>query len=198
MEHSTIIQIGKYLVSSEIVTEYFCCDYDNCHGICCIIGDSGAPLLEKEASKLERHYSKYSSFMRPEGRTRIEETGYFEIDGDGDMVTPLLGDKEECAYALFENGNCLCAIERAHIKGKCPFVKPISCRLYPIRASKLSNGFTALNLHRWNLCECAFHKGKREGILVYQFLREPVIAAFGQKFYDSLDAAAKEMRKSLD
>ena len=85
---------------------------------------------------------------------------------------------------------CFCAIERAHIAGRCRFVKPISCRLYPIRASKLSNGMTALNLHRWDICRCAFEKGRRDGIRVYEFLREPLTAAYGSDFYEALTAAA--------
>lgn len=44
----TIFEIGDCLVSEEVITEYFACDYAKCKGCCCIIGDSGAPLDEKE------------------------------------------------------------------------------------------------------------------------------------------------------
>ena len=195
MNGSAIIQIGDFLVSSEIVTECFSCDYETCKGACCIVGDSGAPLLEEELPVLEKEYEAYKPFMRAEGVSRIEETGFFEIDRDGDLVTPLLGDSEECAYTLFEDGgNCLCAIERACLIGSCKFKKPISCRLYPIRASRLSGGLTALNLHRWNICKCAFEKGRREGVRVYEFLRGPLIDAYGAEFYEALEAAAKAFR----
>ena len=46
-----IVEIGNYLVSSEVITEFFACDYPVCHGCCCIIGDSGAPM-EKEEEQL--------------------------------------------------------------------------------------------------------------------------------------------------
>ena len=49
-----IIQIGDILVSEDVVTEYFACDYESCRGACCIIGDSGAPLKEEEIDSLER------------------------------------------------------------------------------------------------------------------------------------------------
>lgn len=188
-----IIQIGDILVSSEIVEEFFSCDYEKCRGVCCIEGDSGAPLEEHEAEELERHYHEYAPLMSEAGRRRIDETGFFVIDREGDMVTPLLGDSEECAYTLFEEGNCLCAIERAHCTGKCSFAKPISCRLYPIRVSTLSNGMTALNLHRWPICRCAFEKGRREGMPVYRFLREPLTFRFGEEFYEMLCAAAESL-----
>jgi hypothetical protein len=47
-----------------------------------------------------------------------------------------------------------------------------------------------LNLHRWHLCTDAFEKGKREGIHVYEFLREPLTSLYGKDFYDALCAAA--------
>jgi len=191
MKVPSIVQIGDILVSSEVLTEYFCCDYEVCRGACCIIGDSGAPLLEEETELLERHYPRYSGWMSSAGREKIDQAGFFEVDSDGDLVTPLLHGGEECAYTCFEDAGCFCAIERAHCAGRCPFVKPISCRLYPIRASVLRNGMTALNLHRWDICRCAFEKGSREGIRVYQFLRTPLISAYGEPFYTELcDVAA--------
>ena len=95
---SAIIQIGDILVSSEIVTEYFCCDYETCRGACCIYGDSGAPLAEAEADDLERAYDAYAPLLTPSARARIAEVGFFEVDRDGDLVTPLLGNSEECVY----------------------------------------------------------------------------------------------------
>ena len=189
----SIIQIGEILVSSEILTEYFCCDYETCRGACCIIGESGAPLLESELEPLERDYPHYEAWMSVEGREKIAESGFFEVDRDGDLVTPLLHGSEECAYTRFEGESCFCAIERAHCAGRCAFAKPISCRLYPIRASILRNGLTALNLHRWDICKCAFEKGKREGIRVYEFLRAPLTDAYGQAFYDDLCAVARQL-----
>lgn len=188
---SSIIQIDNYLVSAEIVTEYFCCNYQICKGVCCIIGDSGAPLEEYEAQDLEREFPKYKDWMSSAGQSKIKQTGFFEIDSDGDMVTPLLGNVEECAYSRFEDGNCYCAIERSYCAGKSSFAKPISCRLYPIRVSKLSNGMTALNLHRWPICKDAFTKGKKERLRVFEFLKEPIIFQFGHDFYSVLEAASR-------
>ena len=197
MNLPSIIQIGDILVSSEVLTEYFCCDYEVCRGACCIIGDSGAPLQESETAELERNYPRYEAWMSVEGRQKVESDGFFEIDVDGDLVTPLLHGSEECAFTRFEGENCFCAIERAHCAGRCPFVKPISCRLYPIRASVLRNGLTALNLHRWEICRCAFEKGRKEKVPVYKFLREPLIDAYGQAFYDELSSVAAALSSTI-
>lgn len=190
---SPVIEIGNCLVSSEILTEKFACDYPVCHGVCCIIGDSGAPLEKEECSLLKGEYDKFRNELRDEGIRSIEEQGPFVLDSDGDFVTPLING-EECAYTLFDNsGNCFCGIEVAWNKKMTTFRKPISCWLYPVRVSKLSNGMTALNLHKWHICTDAFKKGKKEGIPVYQFLREPLIFAFGEEFWTQLDIAYKEL-----
>ena len=166
--------IDDKIVSSEILTEYFACDYAVCGGVCCVIGDSGAPMEESEPERIEANYSKFSPLMSPEGRAVVAEKGFFEID----------------AYAACDaEGNWFCTIERSWCRGGSDFVKPISCRLYPIRVSRLSNGMTALNLHRWNICSCAFAKGKKEGIPVFRFLQKPLTDAFGEDFYSALEAA---------
>ena len=191
-DFGTLIEIGDILVSEEVVTEFFTCDYAACKGCCCIIGDSGAPLKEEELEELERHYPVYSQLMRPQGKAAVEEKGFFEIDRDGDLVTPVVPGSEECAYCHFdEAGNCFCAIERQFCQGRIPFRKPISCSLYPIRVVQLGGGRIGLNLHRWSICKDAYAKGQKEKVRVDEFLREPLISAFGEEFYSALSAAAK-------
>ncbi len=192
MEFGTIIQIDDCLVSQDVLTEYFSCDYAKCRGCCCIIGDSGAPLQESELEAIEKDYPAFSPLMRPQGRDAVAEKGFFEIDTDGDIVTPLVPGSEECAYTCFDNeGNCFCAMEREWLRGKTAFRKPISCWLYPVRVSKLSNGMLALNLHRWDICKDAFEKGKKEKVRAYEFLREPIERFFGRDFYSALCEAAR-------
>ena len=197
-QFGTIVQIGDILVSEEVILEYFACDYPVCKGVCCIVGDSGAPLKEEELDPIEAHYDIFSPLMRPEGRAAVEEKGFFEIDRDGDLVTPLVPGSEECAYCLFEGENCLCAMERQFFAGKSDFRKPISCQLYPIRVVDLGGGRQGLNLHRWDICRCAFEKGRREGVRVYEFLRGPLISAFGAEFYEALCAAAVQVIKEAE
>lgn len=190
-DFGTIMEIGDVLVSEEVILEYFACDYDLCKGKCCIVGDSGAPLKEEELEPIEANYDAFKGLMREEGRAAVDAKGFFEIDRDGDLVTPLVPGSEECAYCHFENGSCFCSIERKFCKGLSTFKKPISCSLYPIRVVDLGGGRCGLNLHRWDICADAFQKGRREGIRVYQFLRGPLTDVFGQEFYSALEAAAK-------
>ena len=193
---SYIVEIGECVVSSEIITEYFACDYQACHGCCCIIGDSGAPMEEGEDKLFEQEYKNYEQLLTTEGKAALKEQGFAVTDSDGDLVTPLVNN-EECAYTCFDcEGNCFCAVEKAFYEGKSKFQKPISCRLYPIRVSTFSNGTTALNLHRWQICRDAFRKGQKEKIPVYKFLREPLIHRFGEEFYSALEEAANNLLAS--
>lgn len=192
-ERTFIFEIGNYLVSSEILTECFVCDYESCKGCCCIIGDSGAPLEQDETEALRGEYVNYRDFMTPEGIAEVEKAGFGVIDRDGDTVTPLVND-EECAFTCFDaDMNCLCAVEKAFREGKSKFRKPISCWLYPIRVSQFSDGRIALNLHRWVICSDAFKKGAKEKVPVYKFLREPIIHKFGKEFYSALEEAARSL-----
>ena len=191
MKQPAIIQIGECLVSSEIFTEYFACDYATCKGVCCVAGDSGAPLDESEPAALAENYAGYSGLMSVKGRETVDGTGFSVIDSDGDLVTPLVPGSEECVYSNFDgDGNCFCTVERCWMNGKGTFRKPVSCWLYPVRISVLGNGLTALNLHRWEICKCAFEKGKRENIRVYRFLKEPIIHRFGEDFYSEMEEVA--------
>ena len=95
-----ILEIGNYLVSTEILTECFCCDYAKCQGCCCIIGDSGAPLEGSEKESLERQFEDYSPILAPDGASAIKAQGFFVVDGDGDTVTPLVKGDGRCAYSV--------------------------------------------------------------------------------------------------
>ena len=186
----TIVEIGDILVSEDVILEYFACDYPVCKGKCCIVGDSGAPLKEEELDPIEANYEAFAPLMRPEGRQAVDEKGFFEIDRDGDLVTPLVPGSEECAFCHFEEGNCFCSIERQFFAGKSTFRKPISCQLYPIRVVQLRNGGQGLNLHRWDICQDAVRLGTERGVRLYQFLREPLIRRFGKAWYDELCTVA--------
>lgn len=194
-----IIEIDDKLISSDIFEVKFCCDLQSCKGICCVEGNSGAPLELEEVDILEEEYEAYKPYMTPEGIAAIERQGFMVVDSDGDLTTPLVNDAE-CAYAMTENGITFCAIEKACIDGKTKFRKPISCHLYPIRLATFNNGMVGLNYHKWSVCDCALLLGSKKGIPVYQALREPLVRRFGEEFYNELETTAlalKDEQKDL-
>ena len=49
-----MFQIQETIVSPDLFDKYFVCDYATCQGICCVEGESGAPLEAGEADLLRK------------------------------------------------------------------------------------------------------------------------------------------------
>ena len=81
-----MIQIEDTIVSFDIFVKKFCCDLAQCRGICCVEGDSGAPLEEDEPVRIETNYENIRAYMKPEGIAAVKEQGFSVIDQDGDPI----------------------------------------------------------------------------------------------------------------
>ena len=196
-----IVQIDNVLVSSDILTEYFCCDLAKCKGICCIEGDAGAPITLDELALIEENLDTVRHDMSVPAQLVVEAQGVAYNDRDGDLVTSIVNGKD-CVFTCYEDIDiadetikncCLCAFEKAYRSGKIKWQKPISCALYPIREDTLSNGLTALAYHRWHVCKDAVKKGKELQMPLYKFLKEPLIRRFGEEWYEALCEAARNL-----
>ncbi len=186
-----MLQIKDTLVSLDLAERYFCCDLDACHGACCIEGDAGAPITRQEYERLSEVVPIVADDLTPAGRREISESGVGYIDCEGDLVTTIVGGRE-CAFCTYAPGGmCLCAIEKAYREGRTDFRKPQSCHLYPVRVKRYPT-FTAVNYHRWKICKPAEAVGRKLGIRLYEFLKEPLTEAFGREWYDELALTCRE------
>lgn len=189
-----MFQIGNAIVASDIIEESFLCDLSACKGECCVEGDSGAPLEEAEVDILKEILPQVWDDLSPEAQTIIKKQGVAYEDRDGDMVTSIVNGKD-CVFTYYDkNKICKCAIEKAYKEGRIDFYKPISCHLYPIRLQQYTE-FVAVNYHRWRVCKAAVALGNKEGLKIYQFLKEPLIRQFGKDWYDELCLVAEEYHK---
>jgi hypothetical protein len=188
-----ILQVGKVLLSTEIVTEYFCCDLSACHGQCCVDGESGAPLTLDEAAELERLLPTIEDSLSAEAREVIADQGVAYVDVEGDLVTSIVNG-QDCVFTCYEDGCCLCAAERAYREQLTDWCKPISCALYPIREKRLSNGYVGLNYHRWSVCDPARRKGQELRLPLYRFLKAPLTRRFGGAWYKELEATVDALQ----
>lgn len=185
-----MLQIGDALVSLDVVERHFVCNLDACRGACCIEGDAGAPITEEEYRQLQELLPQLLDDLTPAAREVIARQGVAYVDEEGDLVTSIVGGKD-CVFTCYgENGRCMCAIEKAFREGRTAFYKPLSCHLYPIRITRYP-AFTAVNYHRWKICKAAEVLGRKEGVRVYRFLREPLIRCFGEAWYDELAHTAE-------
>ena len=191
-----MIQIGDTIVSFDIFEKEFICDLKHCLGACCNEeGDSGAPLEEEEIELLKEVLPVVWDDLTPQAKQVIEEKGVAFQDADGEWVTPVVNGRD-CIFTCYgENGTCFCAIEKAYRDGKTTFYKPISCYPYPIRCKKYPT-FTAATYHKWGICKVAELLGNKEGVRLYQFLKEPLIKKFGEEWYKELVLVADELKKA--
>lgn len=186
-----ILEVGGILISSEILTECFCCDYEKCKGICCVEGDAGAPVTMDEIAGIEDSLDTVWPMLSASAQSVIDRQGVAYTDKDGDLVTSIVRGKD-CVFTCYDGDNCLCALEKVFREGRTKFCKPISCALYPIREKRFEGGLVGLNYNRWVVCADAVKKGNALHLRVYQFLKEPLIRRFGEAWYQELCDVAKE------
>ncbi len=200
-----ILQIGDVLVSSEILTEKFCCDLTVCKGQCCVEGDAGAPVTMEEIAEIEDCVDEVWQDLSASAQSVIDKQGVAYTDQEGDLVTSIVRGRD-CVFTYYDDlklnaegtevipGCCLCALEKAYREGRTKFCKPISCALYPIREKRLGDGLIGLNYNRWAVCKMAVAKGIQENLRLYQFLREPLTRRFGNAWYQELLDLVEELK----
>ncbi len=182
-----MIVIGDTYISDDVIDEHFICDLQKCKGACCVEGDLGAPLEEDELPIIEEIYPIVSEYMSGEGKYFAEKDGKYILDDEGDYSTTTVNGKE-CVFAIYDNDGILkCAMEQAYLDGKTKYKKPISCHLYPIRIKKYDKKYITVNYDRWSICSDACTLGKKLKVPVYKFLKDPLIRAFGNEWYNELE-----------
>ncbi len=189
-----MLQIDNTLVSLDLFDVKFVCDLPKCKGTCCVVGDSGAPLTEFECEKIEEIFPKIQAYLSQKSQDAVSAQGFYVIDNDGDKVTPLVVEGQECVYGFWEEGTIHCAIERAYFDGIISFRKPISCHLFPVRITEYRN-FIGVNYCKISICNDALVLGKQTQIPVYQFCKDSLIRKFGESWYEQLHFAFQNLQK---
>ena len=189
-----MFQLGKTIVSEEIIEKEFVCNLSACKGACCVDGEAGAPLEEEELKILMDIYPKVKPFLTQEGIHAIEEQGLY-ITTKGEYETPLIPSDDSCVYINYdEKGVAQCGIEEAYNQGEITWKKPISCHLYPVRVQDYSE-FAAVNYHKWEICDDACSLGKELQVPVYKFVKQALIRKFGEDWYSELEKVALTYNK---
>jgi hypothetical protein len=183
-----MLQIGKTIVSLDILEQEFCCDLQECRGACCVEGDSGAPVTLEEVKLLKKLYPLFEEYLSERNRAEILKQGFSVTDADGDLVTPLVG-KSECVFTFIdEEGHTKCAIEKAYFEKGGLFRKPVSCHLFPIRITEYKR-FDAINYQQLEICKPGRNCGNSKSIPLWQYLKEPLIRKYGKQWFQELETA---------
>lgn len=188
-----MIEIGRAIVSLDILEEQFLCNILKCKGACCVDGDSGAPVTLDEVESIKEAYPHFKSYLPEKHIEVIERVGFSVIDIDGDRVTPLVNNKQ-CAFTYFDKEVLKCGIEKAFIEGKISFRKPISCHLFPIRITEYKR-FDAVNYQQIDICAPGRECGKANKLPLFVFLKDPLVRKYGTEWYEQLEYAANHYKK---
>jgi hypothetical protein len=191
-----MFQLGKTIVSEDILEKDFVCNLSACHGACCVDGDAGAPLSSEELLHLNEVYDAVIPYLSEENKNELLKQGKYVYDKEFGWVTPTIESKV-CVYGITDQkGIVKCGIEQAYNDGKVNWKKPISCHLFPIRIQLSKNKKTEyVNYEpREDLCGAACNLGKKLKVPVYVFLKEALVRKYGTEFYETLDAAAKHAK----
>ena len=193
-----MIAIDNILISDQVTEEHFVCDLAKCKGGCCVDGDAGAPLENKELKELNEAYNAVLPYLSGESKRELERQGNYVYDKEFGWVTPTV-NSTICAYGIRdERGIVKCGIEQAYNDGKIKWRKPISCHLFPVRIKKSSNGKTEFVNYepREDLCQAACTLGKKLKVPVHVFLKDALTRKYGEEFYEALCASAAHQHMS--
>jgi hypothetical protein len=187
-----LVSINSVIINEDVFTSKFCCNLEECKGICCCLkGGRGAPLNDDELQILEDVYNKIKDRLAKQSIDVIISKGLYE-GSPGDYYINCIDDRD-CIFVYYDNKIAKCIIEKAFIEGVIEWKKPISCHLYPIRINNF--GGDVLRYSRISECQPAVKRGKENDINLIDFLKEPLIRKYGEKWYEELKSMSDSKRR---
>ncbi|MBM3454428.1 MAG: DUF3109 family protein [Bacteroidetes bacterium] len=192
-----LFQIDDKIISSELFRKKFVCDLNSCKGACCVEGDGGAPLTQDEVTGIKENLTHILPYLSKASKKEIAQNGFYTEDSDGEKHTKLMPEGACVFVSTNSKGINSCAIEQSFRDQKSSHHKPISCHLYPIRVKKFGN-LEALNYEEWSICRAACVLGELKQVRVVEFLKDPLIRAYGEDFYTELMSLKHEILKEID
>lgn len=192
-----MILIENILLDEELVTTPFLCDLAKCKGACCTVkGGQGAPVLASEIEDIERAIQPASKYLTARSKEIIRTKGAvesFEGENTTEYMTVCIDDAD-CVFVYYEGDVAKCAIEKAYFAGETSFRKPLSCHLFPIRVADF-NG-TYLYYDEFDGCKPALPHGRKHNVRIPEAVREALVRAFGEEWYEALDSEVQSQKAS--
>ena len=196
MEEKFLFLDGK-LVSNDIFKEQFACELSACNGACCWKGDYGAPVSRKEAECLIELTPSVMELLTEDSKKTLQSQDSIIYYNDIKQLGTSLNADGSCVFMTWEGGMANCVIENEKRKNPDLPDKPVSCQLYPIRVrNNAQNDLDILEYDRWDICNAACAKGKKENMPIFRFVRNGVERKYGKDFYNLLEEIYSDLSKT--
>lgn len=190
-----MFKVQQSFIDDNIPRIRFACDLSACKGACCTLaGGQGAPLKDEEVEQIKNAFPIIKSLLPQEHLDTISQNGLYE--GGPGYYTTTCFNHHACVFVMYENGIAKCAFEKAFGEGKLKWKKPISCHLFPIRVDRGMSAY--LRYERIVECSPALDCGENQKVFLSNFLKEPLIRAFGLSWYNDFQLMCDWERKSSD
>lgn len=188
------VEIDGLRVDHKVLTAKFSCDYEKCKGACCNkpIPDvelNGAILSDYEAADILYHRKNLASLCDDAVRIIVLANPVTKIEGN--FFTSL--SKDKCVLCSMQRGGCVIKIAKQHKIADIDL--PLSCQLYPIfwEVHPTYERIFVEDIYEKDYCVHGYEKGERDNVYLIDFLKEPLIRAFGEEFYSKLKQKQKEL-----
>lgn len=190
-----MFRVQHTLISDDVATARFACDFFRCKGACCVVGDAGAPVSRQEVRVINRAYSVVKDELRDRAREVVAEQGLVVGKQNSDLELSCT-DGAECVFVTYdERGTAICSIHKAWMEGRLRWPKPLSCHLFPLRITSVA-GTDYINFEYVpEICSPACDRGETEGIFLSDFSEEPLTRAYGESWYQEFQETCKRIRK---
>jgi hypothetical protein len=180
---SDIIPVEDVIISEEVVKTNFFCDLKKCKGACCTLeSEYGAPLREEEIGIINGIIDVVKKYLPEMHREEIDNKGFYDTINNKLMTRSI--NKKACVFVYYEGEIAKCSLEKAYLKGKTDFRKPMSCHLFPIRVTNF--GGDILKYEKFDQCEPALKNGDKKNIKIVEFCEESLTRLYGEGWYSNL------------
>jgi len=193
-----MFQVKDVILSDDITNVKFACDLNRCKGACCIVGDAGAPVKQEEIPVLKKAFRDLKGDLRERAVEVVEEEGLIKYPENDDPEINCT-DGEECVFVVYDdNGIANCAIHKAYREGRFPWMKPISCHLFPLRIKNIGGRDYVNYEYVPTLCSAACERGDREGIYLSNFVKDALVRQYGEIWYDEFVKTCEDIREKME
>ncbi len=180
--------VDNVLVEGAIATTNFSCPLELCQGMCCVSGDDGCTVIESELKLIQ---DNLRLFQEHQYYPILNDRWFYTLDSE--IHIAMYGARGPCVFSFVERGIHKCLMEMLYYKGLFPMPKPLSCHLFPIRATMSQGGGLILSMETIKECKTAVNTT----IPLHRFLKKPLIRLISSQWYKKLDKIVLEIRRCL-